>query len=767
MSEPSYHDEAKSHVDYLAVLYRRHFQGALVRSGGSVIMWLVALAAFHTNVINIDHFKGITLSVVYLILINPPTLLLLKRITNIHTYRYASLLINFLEILGYTAVIHFLGGIEATHLTIIYAVLITYVGAMAPWRFPYVIAVMCSTAFSFVVAGEHFGLLPHHTTIQSFNPPWITQLTILSVVIGLLFIVAYVSSLTATTLKKNRNKLGEQNVELMEKTRILEEAQNELRAAHQELEARVEIRTLELARANEDMRMSEEKHRNILESIDEAYFEVDLKGNMTFFNESACHIGGYARSELMNMNYRQYTSPETAKVLSAVFNKIYKTGEKGSLYDFELTKKDRSTRKMELSVNLMRNSEGEAIGFRCIARDITVRRQDEEEKRRLQDRLQRAERMEAIGTLAGGIAHDFNNILSAVLGYTEMALGEPNLDDHLRPHLDQIFKAGERARDLVKQILDFSRQNYEKPRPLRVCPIINEVLKLLRASLPSTIKICRDIREDLDTVFADPTQIHQILMNLCTNAAHAMRETKGELKVSLVPVEIKPRDSLITHHGLTPDMYLKLTVSDTGAGIDKEIMDRIFDPFFTTKKPGEGTGLGLSVVYGIVKSYGGTITVESEVGKGTEFNVYLPLLTEVEVKQQAKVEAPIPGGKERILFVDDEAALVKLATSMLSRLGYEVIGRTSSLEALELFRTGYDSFDLVITDMTMPNVTGSELAKQLIHIRPDMPVILCTGFSEAMTPEKARDIGARELIMKPIVQRQMAEAIRRVLDYKE
>jgi CheY-like chemotaxis protein len=279
--------------------------------------------------------------------------------------------------------------------------------------------------------------------------------------------------------------------------------------------------------------------------------------------------------------------------------------------------------------------------------------------------------------------------------------------------------------------------------------------------------MCRDIREDLDTVFADPTQIHQILMNLCTNAAHAMRETKGELKVSLVPVEIKPRDSLITHHGLTPDMYLKLTVSDTGAGIDKEIMDRIFDPFFTTKKPGEGTGLGLSVVYGIVKSYGGTITVESEVGKGTEFNVYLPLLTEVEVKQQAKVEAPIPGGKERILFVDDEAALVKLATSMLSRLGYEVIGRTSSLEALELFRTGYDSFDLVITDMTMPNVTGSELAKQLIHIRPDMPVILCTGFSEAMTPEKARDIGARELIMKPIVQRQMAEAIRRVLDYKE
>ena len=241
-------------------------------------------------------------------------------------------------------------------------------------------------------------------------------------------------------------------------------------------------------------------------------------------------------------------------------------------------------------------------------------------------------------------------------------------------------------------------------------------------------------------------------MNLCTNAAHAMRERQGELKVSLVPVNIEPSDDLIIHHDLSPGKYLRLTVSDTGAGIDNEIIDRIFDPFFTTKKPGEGTGLGLSVVHGIVKSYGGTITVQSEVGKGTEFNVYLPLLTEVEDKQEAKVEAPIPGGKERILFVDDEAALVQLATSTLSGLGYEVIGRTSSLEALELFRARPDRFDLVITDMTMPNMTGSELAQQLMRIRPDIPVILCTGFSEAITQEKARALGVREFIMKPIIQ---------------
>jgi len=238
------------------------------------------------------------------------------------------------------------------------------------------------------------------------------------------------------------------------------------------------------------------------------------------------------------------------------------------------------------------------------------------------------------------------------------------------------------------------------------------------------------------------------------------------LKISLVPVNVEPPNNLIIHHDLSPGKYLRLTVSDTGDGIDNEIMDRIFDPFFTTKKPGEGTGLGLSVVYGIVKSYGGAITVASEVGRGTEFNVYLPLVIEDTGRSEAKDETPIPGGKERILFVDDEAALVQLATSTLSGLGYDVIGRTSSLEALELFRARPDRFDLVITDMTMPNMTGSELAQQLMRLRPDIPVILCTGFSEAMTQEKARAIGVREFIMKPIVQRQIAEAIRRALDEK-
>jgi signal transduction histidine kinase/CheY-like chemotaxis protein len=435
--------------------------------------------------------------------------------------------------------------------------------------------------------------------------------------------------------------------------------------------------------------------------------------------------------------------------------------------ELEYYHKDGSRVWHETVISGIRDVEGNIIGFHGASRDITRRKKIEEERKRLEERLYHVERMESIGTLAGGIAHDFNNILGAIMGYTEMAIQGLDKNSPLRRYLDQVFKAGERAKDLVKQILSFSRQSEERPHPLRVSPIVKEVMKLIKASLPSTIKIRQDIQSELDIVLADPTQIHQILMNLCTNAAHAMRETKGELKVSLVPVNIEPPDNLIIHHDLSPGKYLRLTVSDTGVGIDKEIMDRIFDPFFTTKKYGEGTGLGLSVVYGIVKSYGGAITVESEVGKGTEFNVYLPLLTEIEDKQEAKVEAPVPRGNERILFVDDEATLVQIATGALIGLGYEVVGRTSSLEALELFRTRPDSFDLVITDMTMPNMTGSELAQQLIRIRPDIPVILCTGFSEAMTQERATALGVREFIMKPIVQRQIAEAIRRALGDKE
>lgn len=395
--------------------------------------------------------------------------------------------------------------------------------------------------------------------------------------------------------------------------------------------------------------------------------------------------------------------------------------------------------------------------------DITQKKQAENEKKNLEAQLGQAQKMEAIGTLAGGIAHDFNNILGAVLGNIELALLDLEKDNHLRRYLERTLKASERAVDLVKQILTFSRQGEKELRPLIVNPVIKEAMKLLRATLPAKIEIRQNISYDKYVVIADPTQIHQVIMNLCTNAAHAMRKTGGILEIGLSHTNISI-DVPFYFPNLPPGPYLELVVRDTGHGIEPEVIDKIFDPFFTTKRAGEGTGMGLAVVYGIVKSCGGEIRVESEPGKRTAFFVYLPIVIDKTVASEIENIISIPRGQERILFVDDEEDIAQLTEDILSRLGYKVITEVSSLVALRVFRAKPDLFDLVITDMNMPNMTGIELAREMLKVRPDIPIILCTGFSELVTPEKAKSIGIRELMMKPIVMRQLAEAIRRVLD---
>ncbi len=508
----------------------------------------------------------------------------------------------------------------------------------------------------------------------------------------------------------------------------------------------------------ESLIRAEEKYRGIFENAVMGIFQATIDGRIISANSAFARILGYESpgevlDAVKDMARQLYVHPERRTEFVREMN------EHGMIKEQEVQffRKDGSIASIIINGRAVRDGRGNILYYEGAIQDIT-------DRKLLESQLRQAQKMEAIGTLAGGIAHDFNNILSAVLGYAEMAQREPEVSDRLLRYHEQIYKAGRRAKDLVKQILAFSRQSDEELRPLGISPIVKEVLKLLRASLPSTIKIHHDIQSDPDTVIADPTQIHQILLNLCTNAAHAMSEGKGELIVSLSPVEINPRDASNINHGLTPGMYLQLSVSDTGHGIDPGIMDRIFDPFFTTKKPGEGTGMGLSVVHGIVKSYNGAITVESKVGEGTTFHIYLPLLMETEGKPEVEAAVRIVGGKECILFVDDEDNLVQLGKGMLSGLGYEVIGRTSSTEALELFRARPNRFDLVITDMTMPNMTGIELVREIMRIRPGVPVVLCTGFSEAITPEKAKAMGVKEFIMKPIIRRQIAAAIRRAIN---
>lgn len=382
----------------------------------------------------------------------------------------------------------------------------------------------------------------------------------------------------------------------------------------------------------------------------------------------------------------------------------------------------------------------------------------------LETQLQQVQKMESIGTLAGGIAHDFNNILMAIIGYAEiMVLFDVPQDSPIRPSLDEILKSANRAKDLVQQILLFSRQTEQEKKPLILSSIVKEVLKFLRASLPSTIEIRQDVETELGTILADPTQIYQVIMNLCANAGQAMAETGGVLTVALTAMDPDKEDAF-QFPDLAPGSYLVLTVSDTGHGIDPDIQDRIFDPFFTTKERGEGTGMGLSVVHGIVKGHDGEIAVESEPGKGATFRVFLPSIhRKVESKSQDHLP-PLPKGNETILFVDDESPLVDLAIKMLQPLGYKIVGRTDSRQALEAFQAQPETFDLVVTDLTMPHMTGMELAENLIKTRADIPIILCSGFSNKVSSEKVKAAGIREFVEKPLSSRCLSESVRQVLD---
>jgi DNA-binding response OmpR family regulator/signal transduction histidine kinase len=388
------------------------------------------------------------------------------------------------------------------------------------------------------------------------------------------------------------------------------------------------------------------------------------------------------------------------------------------------------------------------------------RYQHEREKENLKQQLQKTQRLEALGTLAGGIAHDFNNILFPILGYAEMMLADIPEGSDLRFGTEQILKGVHRAKELVKQILTFCRQTEQKFQLLRIHLVIKEALKLIGISLPSTIQICQNIR-DCGMVIADPTQIHQMAMNLITNAFHAMEEKGGTLTVSLEQVWLKPED--IAEPDMSPGDYICLTVADTGIGMDNAVMEQIFDPYFTTKAPGKGTGLGLAVVHGIVKNCYGGIRVFSEPGKGSEFKIYLPRSEYSDPAAETQPHKPPPGGTEHILIVDDELPTLKMLKQMLERLGYQVSIRASSVEALEAFKLRPDCFDLMITDFTMPNLNGLGLAKEILSVRPEIPIIMYSGFSEQMDAVMAKASGIREYLMKPVIVSELAAAIRRAL----
>ncbi len=415
-----------------------------------------------------------------------------------------------------------------------------------------------------------------------------------------------------------------------------------------------------------------------------------------------------------------------------------------------------------IMTNLGLDSAFNPKGYLVQVQDITERRKAEEALRQSERHLRQAQKMESIGSLAGGIAHDFNNLLTPIIGYTEMSLLSVADTNPIRAQLEEVLKASNRARDLVKQILTFSRQSREELKPIRLSPIISEVLNLMKVRLPPSIELRDSSRTTRDIVRADPTQMHSVLMNLCTNAQHAMRDTGGVLEIRMREIKVDSRS-----HGalsrLKHGTYVDLSVQDTGHGMDRQTLDRIFEPFFTTKRSGEGTGMGLAVVHGIVISMQGIITVESEVGKGSTFHLYLPLLEQA-AETKSPESIPLPRGSERILFVDDEPDIITMVNQMLSQLGYQITLCDRGSDALEMFREDPGRFDILITDQIMPGMTGLELTREARRIRPDLPVIMCTGYSKTVSEDDIANAGVGEILMKPIALRQLAESIRRALD---
>ncbi len=504
--------------------------------------------------------------------------------------------------------------------------------------------------------------------------------------------------------------------------------------------------------------------KTALNSQKDTFFLFDPADGKTIrWNQAFRDITGYTDDEISDLKAPDsYYSHEDLGRAAALIENVLKTGV--GRIELDLICKDGRRVPTEYNVSAVVDDKGAPQYFISIGRDITDRKQAEDEKEKLEAQLLQAQKMESVGFLAGGIAHDFNNILFPIMGHTEMLLEDVSEDSAFRDSLNKIYSGALRARDLVKQILTFSRQESHELKLIKMQIVVRDALKLIRSTIPSTIDIKQDLQADCGEVMADPTQIHQIVMNLTTNAYHAMQNQANgyELKINLKEIELEKQD--LMDPKMEPGFFARLTIADQGMGIDKKLTTKIFDPFFTTKEKGKGTGMGLAVVHGIVKSMNGAIQVYSEPGKGTEFKIYFPIQKNSFVRQNHPRKPTIHGGTEHILLVDDEEAILSMEKQVLERLGYKVTTCISSIEAVEIFCSNPYKFDLVITDMAMPDLPGDKLSCELTQIRPDIPILLCTGFSETMSEEKTASSGIKGFLMKPIIMKDLSQKIREVLD---
>jgi PAS domain S-box-containing protein len=518
----------------------------------------------------------------------------------------------------------------------------------------------------------------------------------------------------------------------------------------------------ERKQAEKALRDSEARFRTAFENAAIGLSLVTSDGIYLETNSAMANMIGYDRSELIGKPVADFTHPDDLDRRNQFVRDLWEGNISSGEQERRFVHRNGSVVHTLIWASVQRDESGKPLYFISLVQDITKHKQTEAENKKIESQLLHAQKMEAIGTLAGGIAHDFNNILSVIIGNTEILSFGEDIDPSVRNGLDQILAASQRAKQLVSQILAISRNGKQEKILINLKPIIKETLAFLRASLPTLIQLRHHLEPDAGTIMAEPSQMQQVLMNLCVNAGHAMEKDGGVLQIDLSNAALTHEDTRFDPK-VEPGDFVKLTVSDTGHGMEPPVLQRIFDPYFTTKELGKGTGLGLTAVHGIVTSHGGMIRVDSEVGKGTTFTIFLPRAMGFE-KVEDKPRQPLPMGTEKILFVDDEKVLADLGRQILGELGYQVETRTSPVEALEAFRANPQKFDLVITDLTMPQMTGLNLASKIMEIRPGMPIILCTGFSEQANEQAASAMGICAFLLKPLVMRDMAGAVRKALD---
>ena len=511
----------------------------------------------------------------------------------------------------------------------------------------------------------------------------------------------------------------------------------------------------ELRRIQGELERTRDRYSHLYDFAPAGYFTGTEKGIITEANLTIASMLGAERSTLIGKSFTQFILKDDQDIYYKHRQRLMET-EDPQACELRLVKKDGREFYARLECMVMNHEGDDLKRIRAVASDIT-------EQKDLENQLRQAQKLEAIGTLAGGIAHDFNNILAAVVGFAELALDDVETGTKVADNLEEVLIGGKRAALLVQQILTFGRKAPQKKVPLRVDALVKETSRLLRSTIPANIEIDVDISSTSGLyMMGDETQINQIILNLCTNAAHAMENEDGKLTIGIDAITLEGKAKNVSN--LPPGKYVKLSFSDTGQGISPEHIERIFEPYFSTKEPDKGTGMGLAVVEGIVRAHKGHIAVVSQLQKGTTFTVFLPALGKIEHMSGAMPQEVPTGGTEHILLVDDEMPIVKLLRMILEKLGYKVTPSTSSLEALKTFRVAPDMFDLVITDMTMPYLTGDKLAVELINIRPDIPVILCTGYNHNLSKESAGEMGIKALVYKPIGMAYLAHTVREVLD---